>query len=390
MIGAQGSVVVGVDATNLRRGGGRTHLIEFLRAARPEEQGIGKVIVWSAGETLDLLDDREWLVKEEPPAGNRGLLRRALWQRFALSRLARNCGCDLLFVPGGSYAGSFRPVVTMSQNMLPFEWRELRRYGVSLITLKLLLLRWAQSRAFRRADGVIFLTEYARRTIGKSLKGLRRMTAIVPHGIGANFCRTPREQLSYSKFSADRQCLLTYVSHIEPYKHQNAVIEATASLRKAGYPVQLALIGPMGNAERQFRDCLGRHDPGGDFIDYVGEIPHAQLAQKYFETDLFIYASSCENMPNILLEAMAAGLPIVCSRYGPMQELLGDGGLYFDPEDPNELASQVGRMMKDSELRALSAQMAYERAGAFSWERCADATFNFLAAVLEKHREKKS
>lgn len=116
-------LTIGIDAANLRYGGGRTHLIELLRAAAPENHGIGRVVVWGAQGTLDLLDDRAWLVKRCPAALNAGLLRRTLWQRFRLGEEARREQCHLLFVPGGSYAGTFRPVITMSQTLLPFNSR---------------------------------------------------------------------------------------------------------------------------------------------------------------------------------------------------------------------------------------------------------------------------
>ena len=97
--------------------------MELMRAAAPEEQGIERVVIWGAQETLDLQQDRAWLVKRCPPALKAGLLRRMLWQRFQLGEEARREQCHLLFVPGGSYAGTFRPVITMSQNLLPFNSR---------------------------------------------------------------------------------------------------------------------------------------------------------------------------------------------------------------------------------------------------------------------------
>ena len=59
---------------------------------------------------------------------------------------------------------------------------------------------------------------------------------------------------------------------------------------------------------------------------------HDDLHQKYLDADLGLFASSCENMPNILLETMGAGLPIACSNRQPMPEILKNGGEYFDPE----------------------------------------------------------
>ena len=82
-------------------------------------------------------------------------------------------------------------------------------------------------------------------------------------------------------------------------------------------------------------------DPDGDFITYKGTVPHEQLNAHYAAANLCVFASSCENMPNILLEGMASGLPIACSNRGPMSEILGDAGLYFDPEVVDSIAEAI-------------------------------------------------
>jgi len=87
------SLTLGIDATNLRSGGGRTHLIELLRAARPESHGIDRVIVWGSQTTLNRLDDRLWLEMVAPPALEGNLLERTGWQRFSLSAVVRAIGC---------------------------------------------------------------------------------------------------------------------------------------------------------------------------------------------------------------------------------------------------------------------------------------------------------
>jgi hypothetical protein len=142
-------LTIGIDAANLLSGGGVTHLTELLYFAQPAEFGIDRVVVWSGKSTLTALADRPWLEKCNPPALDKGLILRTLWQRYRLSQAAREAGCDVLFVPGGSYAGNFHPVVTMSRNMLPFEWQEIRRYGWSLMSFKLMFLRFTQSRSYR-------------------------------------------------------------------------------------------------------------------------------------------------------------------------------------------------------------------------------------------------
>ena len=95
------------------------------------------------------------------------------------------------------------------------------------------------------------------------------------------------------------------------YKHQWHVAEAVANLRRAGVPVVLEdLLGPAYPAAlRRLQKALKRVDPHGDCITYHGPKSYSGLHTWYHQADAFVFASSCENMPNILLEAMAAGLP---------------------------------------------------------------------------------
>src|SRR2546426_5596379 len=79
---------LGIDASNLRAGGGVTHLIEMLRAANPRAHGFSQVIVWGGKATLNQIEDRPWLEKVFQPLLDKGLPYRVYWQRFRLSRLA--------------------------------------------------------------------------------------------------------------------------------------------------------------------------------------------------------------------------------------------------------------------------------------------------------------
>ena len=83
---------------------------------------------------------------------------------------------------------------------------------------------------------------------------------------------------------------------------------------------------------------------------------------------------------------VAAGLPIACAERGPMPSVLGDAGLYFDPEVPQSIAAAVERLYRDAELRRDLATRAFHRARQYSWARCARETFAFLNAVDARHR----
>lgn len=376
-------LTVGIDATNIRFGGGVTHLVELLRAARPEEHGIDRIIIWGGTATLQLIEDRPWLNKYTPPALDQGLLQRTLWQRLRLSQSVRDKGCDLLFVPGGNYAGNYHPMVTMSRNMLPFEWRELRRFGWSWMTLKLSILRLAQTSSYKRADGLIFLNRYASETVMKVVKETAGKTTIIPHGINVRFSLPPRDQLPISKYHLKKPFRIIYVSTIDMFKHQWVVAEAVGKLRKQGMPVVLELVGAAYTpALKRLKNVLQRVDPDSKFIKYLGAVPYDKLHELYSSSDLGLFASSCENMPNILVELMASGLPIVCSKSGPMPEVLGDAGEYFDPEITEDIERALAKMIHSPELRNDKAKSSFKRSQLYSWDQCARQTLDFLSEVV--------
>jgi glycosyltransferase involved in cell wall biosynthesis len=133
------------------------------------------------------------------------------------------------------------------------------------------------------------------------------------------------------------------------------------------------------------KKSIDRFDPKNSFVTYHGAIPFKDMHKHYASADLGVFASSCENMPNILIETMAAGLPVACSMLGPMPEILRDFGCYFDPDEPDSIESAIESLLVSSTLRAGLAECSFARSTEFSWERCADSTFDFLHHVLESH-----
>jgi glycosyltransferase involved in cell wall biosynthesis len=376
---------VGVDASNLRGGGGITHLTALLRAADPDLDGFDEIVVWAGRKTLQALPQRPWLRAAHDALLDGGVARRVLWQQARLGRAAREAAIDVLFVPGGSYRGAFRPFVTMCRNLLPFERAERRRYGASVTHLRLALLERVQASTFANAGGTIFLTEYAKRAVLAVTGPLRGRIALIPHGVSEELRLAPRPQMPLAAYTAERPFRLLYVSVIDVYKSQCAVAEAVAELRRRGVAVTIDFVGPAyGPALLRLRETLRRLDPGGEAIRYRGAAAGRDLVAEYHAADGFVFASTCENMPNILLEAMAAGLPIACSDRGPMPEIAGDGAVFFDPDDAASIAEALAAMLGDEALRARVAARAYERAAAFSWPACARATFAFLRDIVDE------
>ena len=256
-------MTLGIDATNIRGGGGHHHLMELLLHADPVDHGFQRVIVWGGEKTLAELPDKYWLTKINNGTDARNFFGRTLWQIRHLGKAAQHKNCNMLFVPGGSYLNRFQPVICMNQNVLPFEYNEIRRYGLSAITVKFLLLRAIQSHSMRRSSGVIFLTEFTRDLVQKKIGQLNN-SAVIPHGLNSRFNHAPRIQKRIETFSKEEPFKIIYVSTIDRYKHQWHVVKAVNEVRKRfRWPIQLNLVGgSFPPALKKLNSVLKEVDPG--------------------------------------------------------------------------------------------------------------------------------
>jgi glycosyltransferase involved in cell wall biosynthesis len=383
-------MIIGIDASNIQGGGGLTHLIEILANVNIHEHNISRVVIWGGEQTLGQIYNYPWLKKVIPKGLNQGLFSRLIWQKFSLSNSAINNKCDLIFAPGGSVSCNFRPIVTMSQNMLPFEFRETARYGISLTTFRLILLRWLQSKSFKSANGVIFLTNYAKNQVTKVMGGLSTWSTIIPHGLNSRFCLEPKKQHNKIEYNLKNPFRILYVSIVDQYKHQWNVVEAVSKLRGEGSPITLDLVGSSyPPAKKRLMKSINQFDINNDWVKYHGSIPYLELHNVYGNAHLGVFASSCENLPIILLETMASGLPIACSNKGPMFEVLGDSGIYFDPTSPEEIYCALKKLINNKQLRSEKSQASFHKVKQYSWDTCSFETFSFLKKVSVNYQLKK-
>jgi glycosyltransferase involved in cell wall biosynthesis len=162
------------------------------------------------------------------------------------------------------------------------------------------------------------------------------------------------------------------------------VVNACLLLRQAGFELKLHLVGSIeGPGKQMLLDTVKECDPNSEFVTISNHINSEFLPHILFNADIFVFASSCENMPNSLVEGMASGLPIACSERGPMPEVLGDAGTYFDPENILSIVDALRHLITSEDVRNDLSEKAYKRALNFSWEKCASETVAYLCEVFE-------
>ena len=376
-----------IDASNVQSGGGFTHLSQLLSSYKPDRYGITKITIWTSKNVADKLPDRPWIYKKNNFWVERNLLIRFFWQQLLFSSNIKNEKCDILFSPGGTIPLRLSvPVVSMSQNMLPFEKKEAKFFGsYSLMYIKMMLLRYIQGKSFKNSDGMIFLTNYAYDSLSKILNTRFDNSSIIPHGIESRFFQKPRQQKSLDSFTSENPFRLLYVSILMPYKHQCEIAYAAKKIHDMGFHIEMRFIGPSWSwYGSKFLSLIELLDPNHKFLIWNGGESFNNLHHFYKDSDAFVFGSSCENLPNILLEAMASGLPIVSSDSGPMPEVLSDSGIYFDPLNIDSISSSLLKIMKEAHLRELISTLSWKRSKQYTWEKCANQTFDFIHSIISK------
>jgi len=110
----------------------------------------------------------------------------------------------------------------------------------------------------------------------------------------------------------------------------------------------------------------------------LDHIPYEELPYFYLLCHLFVYPSTCENCPNILIEAMACGAPILSSNIEPMPEICQDAAVYFDPFKPQDISEKIKKVLFDNNLIQNLKQLSLKRANCFSWDETAKKTLCIL------------
>lgn len=371
-------MIIAIDASNIKDRGGLKHLLELINNVDISRHNVTKVLIYG-GNQLDHLPEKEWLEKKKVNLLMKGgFFFESLWKIFYAEKEFIN-NANIVFAPGGTFYSRKIPYISMSQNMLVFEKEEAERYGFSFIRLRLFLLKVLQKRSFINAGGIIFISNYAKEYILSVVTNFNLRNRVIYFGSSSNFLHEIKKQYHISNYSKLKPYKILYVSILDVYKHQHILVQAIEKLiRNKNYPLELTLIGPKYDPfYKKYLKTIANIDDSS-FVKYLGPIPYNKINENYREADLFVFASSCENMPNILIEAMTSGLPIACSNMGPMQEFLKDAGEYFNPLNVDSIAEAIEKLISNPALRYDHAKKANLITKDLSWKKCADETFDFI------------
>tara|TARA_B100001093_G_scaffold520517_1_gene617461 strand:- start:19988 stop:21112 length:1125 start_codon:yes stop_codon:yes gene_type:complete len=365
-----------IDASNIVDGGGLTHLREIINCTKKLPNRVGKVYICGFSCLLNDLDNKDWLFHILIPERFNSRLGRLIFRFFKLRSILKNFSPDVLFSPGGILPKFKGRTITMCRNMLPFESEHWMKAGVR--GFRYPILRAAQIRSFNSADRVIFLSEYAYETVKPLIKNKTSKLTVIPHGITKYFNAVGPDRINDKQ--KNKELKLIYVSPITFYKNHFKLIKALIMLEEDGFHLSLDLVGDHMDKEKfKLEKLISKHNHvDTNLVNFHGKITQKEIALLISKADYFIFASSCENFPNTLLEGMASGRLIFCSDLRPMKDILLDGGIYFDPTSIESIYLSIKNVLNSDNNYNHLVEKSKMLSRQYSWEKCSRKTWKFI------------
>lgn len=370
-----------INAVSARAGGGVSYLINLLQILPricPENIFLAAIPDIKLPVAITSQSNLEIQVIKEA-SGN--VFQRYLWENTGLINLCKSWQADLLYCVANiiPLRNPGIPVVVMIQNVAPLTPRALhmmKKYEPVAKYLQLLLLQKLTLFATAKSSSVIALSEATAALLQHWLPDTT--SSVLYHGIASTFSPEAKRPVE----SGDEPYFL-YVSNLYVYKGLEYIIEAMAHDRSlprifiAGKPFDTGYM-------KMIKELITQRDLNKRVI-FLDAVPYNELPGWYAHATAMVYASWCENCPNILLEAMACGCPVVAMNIGPMPEICGHVGYYAEPFNPISLAAAMNQALSASYASVKS--LSIRRAAEFTWEKSMQQHVQIFADAAKPGRK---
>lgn len=353
------------------------HTIELFRAMKEMAGDEIDLISFSPGpivpKFIDALDIKPVIFRAS---------REILWEQVELPRQLKRNAIEIFHVTGNrglplrrvcKYVVTCHDIIDrVSEYCDGDKWRDRWRK------------RYADFASRRSADKWITVSQFSKQEICRFHGLASDDVVVIGNAAGASL----HEKISPSsiaivqrKYGLPPQYLL-YLGGFDKRKNVAKLVEAYAQLSG-----DVPLLVLAGEHKWDFPALAGqiRALHLTERVPCPGAISDEDLPALYQGAIAFVHPSSYEGFGLQLVEAMASGLPVLASQTTSPPEVLGDCGLFFDPEDATTIVRQMNRVVSDADLRAAMSECGRQRARLFSWSRAAEQTLAVYRDLLRRN-----
>ncbi|MBJ7353317.1 MAG: glycosyltransferase family 4 protein [Thermoleophilaceae bacterium] len=308
----------------------------------------------------------------------RGLARELWYLPRVLPQRVAASGAEILHCPSQLVPPScVVPMVVTLHDAIGWEHPEwLTRANVAQLHKRL-------PRAIASGAHVITSSEYSRGRLIAALDLDPARITTVPLGLDSRF--TPEAAAAdadaIAALGVGEPYVLT-VGTLQPRKNLAAAIEAFELLGSARAE-HLVIVGARGWHDDELIQRIERSTASGR-IHLLGRVTDDELIALYRGAECLVFPSRYEGFGFPPLEAMACGTPVISTDNTSLAEAIGDAAEVIDPDDPEQIAETLARVLGSPELRGEMIERGLAHAATFTWQACADATVAVYRALLAK------
>jgi alpha-1,3-rhamnosyl/mannosyltransferase len=395
---AKKSIHVGVDATTWTndRGFGR-FTRELLTALAGRQTGFRYTLLFDQPPNARLPDGLDVICASTSHSLNEsavGDTSRSISYLWRLGRIARQAGFDIFFFPA---VYSYFPILTRIPRVVCYhdttaerlpELLFPTRWNHRLWQIKTAMARFQTTRAMtvsqasaKDLEDILHIPRERIHVVTEAADPAFRV--IDDPGVAA------RARLKYDiPHSAD---LFMYVGGMNRHKNIIGLLKAMPQVVAQRPNACLAVVGSTtgkgfwDNVD-ELQTFVSAHPPLERHVRFTGYLDDEPLVELLNGAAALVFPSLWEGFGLPAVEAMSCGVPVLASDRGSLPEVVGDAGLYFDPQSPDAIAACIVRFLHDEPLRARLRSRACQRAQEFTWERAAElAEQCFRQCYVDQH-----
>lgn len=276
----------------------------------------------------------------------------------------KNRGCDILHVHGDPYLLHLPKAKGRILHLHTEIWR---RPVTSCL------------RALNRADAIICCSNYVKNTLLNYSDYPKEKIYVIYNGVNLeDFSRTlKRDEIRHKLGIDDNAVVLLYAGQLQEEKGLVFLIKAFRELSRHFDDLNLLIAGSgklwLSSTTGEEFEARFRRLSRSLKVHFLGKVPRKEMASVYSASDAFVLPSLAEGFPLTIMEAMAAGKPVVATRVGGIPEVVKDGenGYLVQPKEVKGLIDAISNLMEDEALRAKMGREGRKTVKDYTWEKSA-------------------
>lgn len=289
-----------------------------------------------------------------------------LWTKFRLSLEMLLRKPDILFIPA-----NFLPWIYPEKTIATIHGVEYEYCPEAYSKSQLFYLRNGTKNVLKKAYKIIAISETTKNDLIKFYGADPKKIHVIYHGVNPQIIRQ-------RKYPPVDEKYILYIGRLEKKKNIENIVKAF-NLFKDNHkmPYKLILVGGEGHGFFDIKSLI-EDSPWKNDILQTGYISAEEKDSFFRHADMFIFPSFYEGFGMPVLEAQSREVPVITSNVSALPEVAGEGALFVDPNDPEEMSKKIFEIASNQELRKRLIEKGILNVRKYSWIKCAKETLNLM------------